>query len=573
MQKNSFYLINAFAVIAAFMLIITACEKDEDPPLFNLTISASPQQGGTVDGAGSYEEGANVNLSATPNEGYEFVNWTDGQDTEVSTSASFQFVMPGSDVSLTANFAELPPDKFTLTLEVNPADAGTVSGAGDYEEGETVTLSATPNEGYEFVNWTDAQDAEVSTEATFDYTMPGEDFTLTANFSEAIYSLTLEVNPADAGTVSGAGDYEEGETVTLSATPNEGYEFVNWTDAQDAEVSTNAAFDYTMPGEDVTLTANFSEVKYSLTLEVNPADAGTVSGAGEYGEGETASLSVSPVGEFEFVYWTDQDDNRVNTNATFDYFMPSDDMTLTANFVIQEITTGGGVTDNDGNEYETVIIGDQEWMAENLRVETYSDGTPIPTGLDDSDWENDNAGAYALYPHEDVEGIDSPAEMAETYGYLYNWHAVEHTSGLCPAGWRVPSHDDWLNLVSYLENEYGMHNELGMDPLKGAGNALKLRRQWGSPLGGEYDTQEHPRWGMHNIEFGFDMFGFSALPGGVRHQDGRFMSLGPHGYWWSSTEFNENYSHGRYFNSDRGNVNNTIGDVNSGYSVRCIKND
>ena len=423
MKQKSFYLINAFAVIAAFMIIITACKKEEEPPVFNLVLSASPQQGGTVDGAGEYEEGEPASLSATPNEGYEFVNWTDGQNTELSTDASFQYSMPGNDVSLTANFTEIEPDKYTLTLEVNPSDAGTVDGAGEYEEGETVSLSATPNEGY------------------------------------------------------------------------------------------------------------------------------------------------------EFVYWTDQNDNRVNTDASFDYFMPSEDMTLTANFVTQEITPGGGVTDIDDNEYETVIIGDQEWMAENLRVTKYSDGEPITSGLDNTDWENDNSGAYALYPHDDVEGIGSSSEMEETYGYLYNWHAVDHASGLCPAGWRVPTHDDLLDLVSYLENEYGMHNELEQDPLKGAGNALKLRRQWGSPLGGEYDTKEHPRWYWHHTEFGFDMFGFSALPGGVRHHDGRFMSLGPHGYWWSSTEYDENNASGRYLNADRGNVNNTIGVKNFGFSVRCIKDD
>ena len=263
----------------------------------------------------------------------------------------------------------------------------------------------------------------------------------------------------------------------------------------------------------------------------------------------------------------------VSTDASFTYSMPSEDITLTANFVKAEITSGGGVTDHNGNEYETILIGDQEWMAENLRAANFNDGTPIPTGLDDTEWQNDNSGAYALYPHNDVEGIDSPSEMAETYGYLYNWHAVVHSSGLCPTGWRVATHNDWVDLVNYLGDAYGMHNELGRDPLKGAGNALKSRRQWGSPFGGEYDTQEHPRWYWHHTEFGFDMFGFSALPGGLRHSDGRFMSLGPHGYWWTNTEFDENFARGRYLNADRGNVNSFSNDKNRGYSVRCIKAD
>ncbi len=107
-------------------------------------------------------------------------------------------------VALMLASCEIEPDKYTLTitltLEVNPSHAGTADGAGEYEEGETASLSATPNEGYEFVNWTDEQDAEVSTDASFQYTMPGNDFSLTANFTE-IFDESLIAGKWQSGTL------------------------------------------------------------------------------------------------------------------------------------------------------------------------------------------------------------------------------------------------------------------------------------------------------------------------------------------------------------------------------------
>ncbi len=90
------------------------------------------------------------------------------------------------------------------------------------------------------------------------------------------------------------------------------------------------------------------------------------------------------------------------------------------------------VTDIDGNEYKTVIIGDQEWMSENLRVTRYNNQDDIPTGLNNTDWGNTTEGAYAIYDHDhwNAEGINSSEEMVEAYGKLYNWYAVNDSRGL-----------------------------------------------------------------------------------------------------------------------------------------------
>lgn len=156
----------------------------------------------------------------------------------------------------------------SVTTEVSPAGAGTVTGAGTYEEGESVTLMATANDGYEFVNWTNKGNV-VSENSSYTFTA-SEDASFKANF-EAIptYTITTTADPAEGGTVSGAGTYNEGESVTLTATTNEGYKFVSWT-KNGSEVSTNSSYTLTV-SEDVNYTANFTSVTglVNITFQVD----------------------------------------------------------------------------------------------------------------------------------------------------------------------------------------------------------------------------------------------------------------------------------------------------------------
>ena len=160
--------------------------------------------------------------------------------------------------------------EFTLTATANPAEGGSVTGAGVYEEGTTVTLTATPNEGYEFVSWTNGG-AEVSTNATYSFVIKAN-LALVANFKAVeatVYTISTE---AVNGTVTGAGVYEEGATVTLTATPADGYNFKNWT-VSGAEVSAENPYIFTATA-DVTVTANFEEipVEYETVYFVNAQD-------------------------------------------------------------------------------------------------------------------------------------------------------------------------------------------------------------------------------------------------------------------------------------------------------------
>ncbi|TVR75542.1 MAG: hypothetical protein EA408_00205, partial [Marinilabiliales bacterium] len=221
-----------------------------------------------------------------------------------------------------------------------------------------------------------------------------------------------------------------------------------------------------------------------------------------------------------------------------------------------------GVSDIDGNEYETVICYNynREWMAENLRTTKYKDGTSIPTDLTDAEWENTTEGAYSVYPHTEIDDFSSEAEVLAAYGALYNWYAVDDSRGLCPTGWRVSSDGDWTDLL----NSLGAHGT-------NAGNALKSCRQVNSPFGGDCATDEHPRWDSDTRNYGWDHYEFSALPGGCRSDIGSFSLIGRGGRWWTSTEASSS-AWQMSMASAHGNVTRiSFGTKAPGLSVRCVR--
>jgi len=211
------------------------------------------------------------------------------------------------------------------------------------------------------------------------------------------------------------------------------------------------------------------------------------------------------------------------------------------------------VTDIDGNVYQTVLIGSQCWMAENMKVTNYNNGAIIPNVKEPNEWLNLSIGAYVWY--------DNDPSWKDPYGALYNWFAVVDENGLCPEGWHIPSHNEWTELTNFIGGTGAPH-----------ANELKSCRQVSSPLGGECNTSEHPRWDdSNNSVFGTDDYGFSALPGGYRVGLGQFNLLGGYGAWWSSTEYSYWFSWGRSMFWDTENVGNFYDYKQVGRSVRCLK--
>ncbi len=314
------------------------------------------------------------------------------------------------------------------------------------------------------------------------------------------------------------------------------------------------------------------QTTFSISLDVNPSGAGSVTGAGLYEAGEEIMITAVADEDWFFVNWvgdTDYVDDPLSANATV--LMPAKNISLSANLLFDndpDIIYGDGVTDIDGNEYITVIIGNQEWMVENLRVSKYNNSDDILTDLSDNNWEETTDGAYAIYPHANINGLDSDAEVVLAYGKLYNWYAVDDARGLCPAGWNVPSHADWTQLVDYVTDQ-GFPSDFFNQ--HGTGNALKSCRQINSPLAGDCDTSEHPRWNPHSTHFGFDEFGFSAFPGGFKTSTGVYDFIGGRGFWQSATGGSDNDAFFRYIYNEYGHLGSGINHNNFGMNVRCLR--
>lgn len=197
--------------------------------------------------------------------------------------------------------------------------------------------------------------------------------------------------------------------------------------------------------------------------------------------------------------------------------------------------TYGSITDIDGNTYKTVTIGTQTWMAENLKVTKYNDGIAIPNVTDDTAWGELTTGALCDY--------DNTPSNSETYGKLYNWHAV-NTGKLCPTGWHVPSDAEWTELTDYLGG-----TSVAGGKLKETGTT-----HWASPNTGA--TNET---------------GFTALPGGRRIYYVSFINIGYFGLWWSATESSATNAWYRAMYSDYSNVGRNDYSKELGCSVRCLR--
>ena len=231
--------------------------------------TANPTAGGTVSGAGDYEFGDLVTLTATANTGYTFVNWTENNQ-EVSTSATYEFTFDGA--AGTRNFvANFSLNSYEISVSANPTAGGNVNGGNTYNYGATATLTANPSTGYHFVNWT-KEGVVVSTDANYSFTV-AEAGAYVANFALNSYTIAATANPTAGGAVTGAGTYNHFDNVTLTATVVNGYDFDGWYNGND-QVATSLEYSFVATG-DVTLEARFAK-RYTITFVPGSHSSSTI---------------------------------------------------------------------------------------------------------------------------------------------------------------------------------------------------------------------------------------------------------------------------------------------------------
>ena len=300
---------------------------------FNYTIETAvvPINSGIVTGGGNYPYGDTITLEAVANPGFIFERWTD------SVTDNPREVVVTQDSTFIAMFS---PRQYTITVESDHPGWGTVAGGGTYYYGDTIQISATAYLGFQFNGWDDGNTDNPRTIIVTD------DLRYLGLFGVQQCLIKTEVIPEGAGTVNGGGTYDYGTTIHLTAHSNTGYTFTQWNDGnitnpRSVFVEGNATY-----------TAVFTPLQYEITTECDPVEGGTVTGAGTYDYGSTATLTATPNENYIFLCWSDGIASNprnvtVTSNANYKALFhlngtPQYTITVVANDTLLGTVTGSG---------------------------------------------------------------------------------------------------------------------------------------------------------------------------------------------------------------------------------------
>ena len=296
---------------------------------YNLVLSSEDTTKGSVTGAGSYDYGSAVSISAAAENGYTFSGWYSGTSL-ISSVNPYSFTMPYTDLSYVAKFST---NNYSMAITADSA-MGSATGAGTYAYKGSVSLSATANSGYSFSGWYDGETL-VSSVNPYSFTMPYNDLAYTAKFTANHYTVSLsssEVATTPAGTceVSGAGTYAYGSSATISATPVAGYGFLGWYDGSTL-ISSNESYTFAIPAKDVSYVAKYSK-KYHVSVTSYDEAKGTVMGGGDFAYTSSVTVTGTCLGDYNGVTWYDDSFSAVSTDLSYTFAMPEADVNLSADF-------------------------------------------------------------------------------------------------------------------------------------------------------------------------------------------------------------------------------------------------
>ena len=329
---------------------------------YTVTVVSDHPGWGTVTGGGTFYYGDTIQIAATAYMGFQFNGWDDGN------TDNPREVIVTEDITYTAHF---DIQQCLIKTEVTPEGAGTVSGGGTYDYGATIHLTAHSNTGYVFSMW---EDGNITNPRTV---FVEGNATYTAVFSPLPYEITTECDPVEGGTVSGAGTYYYGSTATLTATPNENYIFLCWSDG----IATNPRY------VTVTGNANYKAMfylqgtpQYTITVLANDPELGTVSGGGTYPEGTTIEISATPAANARFTGWDDGNtDNPRSVTIT-------GNMTFTALFEVIPPVETYTITVRADNPLLGTVYGSGTYLANTV----ITIGAAPASGYYFSGWQDGN---------------------------------------------------------------------------------------------------------------------------------------------------------------------------------------
>jgi uncharacterized protein (TIGR02145 family) len=300
-------------------------------------------------------------------------------------------------------------------------------------------------------------------------------------------------------------------------------------------------------GMGTVVNGTFSGINWGKNAKFLQVELNTTGGTTYTDLGTTQMMSVPYALHSKF-----SDAIKMRTSATGDTLYTGD-----GNYVIVPGISASNpssnaitVSDIDGNLYNTITIGSQLWMKENLKVSKYRNGDPIPTNLDDGQWGSTNSGAYAIYGNDPINN--------NYYGKLYNWYTLVDSRGLCPNGWHPANDSEWKILESFLgmpANELDLNADRGVSQNIGGKLKLVSNSLWSNPNSGANNST-----------------GFSAVGNGYRGSNGPYYGLYNGATWWVGTEFSNIAGWNRNIpNNITGVSRSNYMDKRNGLGVRCLK--
>jgi len=297
---------------------------------YNITVNA--QKGGTVSGGGSYAHNSTAVVKAVPDTGYSFSGWYNGS-TKVSDAPSYSFTVT-SALSLEARFTA---NKHAIT--VNAQKGGSVTGGGNFDYNSNISVKATAESDYIFDGWYE-NNVQVSPSAVYNFTVT-KDRTLEARFKMKEFILTITAGTG--GKATGGGTYEYNKTVTITATPDNGYSFDGWYE-NGAKISSTPSYAVKITGARK-IEARFTANK--LSVIVNAGTGGSASGSGSFNYNSNVTVVATPASNYTFAGWYDGN-TKVSASASYTFKL------------LKEITLEARFTANKHKITVTGVNGTQE---------------------------------------------------------------------------------------------------------------------------------------------------------------------------------------------------------------------
>ena len=470
--------------------------------------------------------------------GCTFFRWNtdstgDGEDYEPGD----EFTIGDGDATF---YVRWRVNSYTIAFDGNDATAGDVPGSIDVDYDDSVTIPGKGDlqrTGYTFTGWNTAADGGTAYPADTTVIMGAEDLVLFAQWT--INRYLVRFDPQGGSSVdSQYVDYDD--TVKIPAAPTRtGHIFDGWYEDPGC----------TNPWVFGTIKINAIDTIYAkwlvaCTVTFDGRSPATPPDPTSLVAGEGTAVGTLPGAPTKkgciFAGWYT---GIAGSGTAFTGSTP-----VTGDITVYALWT---MTDREDNVYKTVTIGSQVWMAENLKVMEYRNGTAIPLITDTSSWNALATPGYCWNVND--------ASNKEAYGALYNWFTV-NTGNLAPEGWHIPTDAEWAELENYLiKNGYNWDTATTENKI---GKSLAAKTGW------SYSADEG------NI--GNDMStnngsGFSAVPGGCRVYDGTFYRIGNNGYWWSATEIDASAAWGRNLYYSHPHLNRYNNDKRYGFSIRCVR--